>query len=450
MTPDQMKLVETFDVKSQEVETLLAGELTAETVEKAKALNSELVEIRASIENHQIGSELRDSIAAQRAWANTPTNRPAMPTGASVLGQAEAGSVVIENGQVQSQDGEGIYTDKELRLMRNPEYRNAFSSYLQNKGNFSMMNPGECRVLNEGTDTAGGFIVPEDFLNRLIEKKPTPTRVQDFVTQLNTSRDALTMPKVNYATDDLYTTGIRSTWTGEVPSSATVHRATEPVFGQIRIPVYTNMMSMPITRDLIEDAAFNVQNWAADKFRETIALLKDNMIINGTGVGQPRGILLDPNGTNEPDTVNSGSASILTSDGLVNLAWTVPEQYEDNLKFVFNKTNTGKAIAQLKDGNGRYTWGTLEQSGLVLSALNRPLLGYPVIFSGFMPNTTTNTYPIIFGDLTGYYLVNRVGFSIQVLNELYAETNQVLLLGRVRFGGAVAEDWKLKIQKVAA
>jgi HK97 family phage major capsid protein len=62
-----------------------------------------------------------------------------------------------------------------------------------------------------------------------------------------------------------------------------------------------------------------------------------------------------------------------------------------------------------------------------------------------MPNVGTSTYPIIFGDLKGYYHVDRVGFSIQVLRELYAESNQILLLGRLRFGGQVAEDWRLKL-----
>jgi HK97 family phage major capsid protein len=62
-----------------------------------------------------------------------------------------------------------------------------------------------------------------------------------------------------------------------------------------------------------------------------------------------------------------------------------------------------------------------------------------------MPNTGANNYPIIFGDLRGYYLVNRVGFSVQVLRELYAETNQILLLGRVRFGGGVGEEWRIKV-----
>ena len=75
----------------------------------------------------------------------------------------------------------------------------------------------------------------------------------------------------------------------------------------------------------------------------------------------------------------------------------------------------------------------------------RQLAGYPVTYSGFMPNRGSANYPVILGDLGGYYLVERVGFSIQVLNEVYAEVNQKVLLGRLRFGGQVAEPWRIKI-----
>ena len=52
---------------------------------------------------------------------------------------------------------------------------------------------------------------------------------------------------------------------------------------------------------------------------------------------------------------------------------------------------------------------------------------------------------MVFGDLSGYYLVHRVGFSIQVLREVEALRNRLVLVGRMRFGGAVAEPWKLKV-----
>jgi HK97 family phage major capsid protein len=109
-----------------------------------------------------------------------------------------------------------------------------------------------------------------------------------------------------------------------------------------------------------------------------------------------------------------------------------------------NKVNTGSAVAQLKDAQGRFLWGLgYGESGLSVDFKSRPLVGYPVIYSGFMPNIGAANYPLIFGDLSGYYLVNRIGFSVQVLRELYAETNQVLVLGRLRFGGQPVEPWKL-------
>ena len=272
-------------------------------------------------------------------------------------------------------------------------------------------------------------------LNVLIQKRPTPTRVAGMVTRLQTSRDALAMPKVNYAADDIYTTGIRVTKTGEIPASSTVHRVTDPVFGMIRIPVHTFMMSMPLTNDMIEDSAFPIVAWSTGKFSETVDLLYDNEVLTGSGIGGPAGILLNPGGTDQPAIVVSGAAGAVTPDGIMDLAYALPEQYDQNARFVFNKTSTAKAIAKLKDTANRYLFGYGDMDNGLAGSRPKEPIGYPFEYSGFMPDIAANAFPIIFGDFMGYYLVNRIGFSIQVLRELYAETNQIVLLGRLRFGG---------------
>jgi HK97 family phage major capsid protein len=273
--------------------------------------------------------------------------------------------------------------------------------------------------------------------------------MQSRVSRLNTSRDMLTMPKVTYTTDNLYTSGMRVTWTGEVPATATTHNVTDPVFGQVQIPIYTAMMSLPLTQDLLEDTAVNLMDWCSGKFQETIGLLYENMIINGTGATQPEGILVNTNAISAD--VHTGSAGALTWDGLMNLLYALPEQYDRNAAVVMNKTNTALALSKLVDGDGRPYWTTgVGDSGLAGQRINRDLLGYPVIFNAFMPNTSANLYPIMFGDFSGYYLVNRIGFSMQVLRELYAETNKILLLGRIRFGGKLVEDWRVRLHIAAA
>jgi len=342
--------------------------------------------------------------------------------------------------------GEGLMDLRTIKAIGHPSYRKAFNLYLRQ--GFSYMSADDRKTLQEGLDPSGGYIVPDPVLSRLIAKEPAPTTVASRVTNITASSDSITMPRIIYTTDDIYTSGMRVTWTGEIPAAATTHRVTDPVFGQHRIPIYTAMMSIAVTNDMIEDAAFNLLSWLMGKFEETVVLLRDNMALNGNGVSQPSGILVNPNGTDNPATVVTTAASTLTWDGVHNLLYALPEQYDRNAVVVMNKTNTALALSKLADGDGRPYWtqGSTDY-GLAGERINRPLMGYPVMFNAFMPNVGTNAYPILFGDLGGYYQVMRVGFSVQTLRELYAETNQVVLLGRLRLGGLVVEPWKMKIQQ---
>lgn len=447
MTPAQDKLRQVIEAAN----TLhIKGILAKEDALRLEELLNESDALKAQITSEGRLGHLND-------WAGGGKGIPPMTSGAEIIGIKPAGATKISDGQVgrsrflelQEAYGEGIFDTSALQKTGENDYRQAFKSYI--RGGAERCNYQELKVLQEGADTQGGFLVPADILSRVIAREPTPTRIAARVTQLQTSRDQLLIPKINYSADNLYTTGMRVTWTGEVPASATAHRVTDPVFGQASVSIFTAMMSCPLTNDMIEDANFPIIGYLSGKFGETIDLLRDNMILNGTGVGQPMGVLFNPNATDQPATVISGSGSALTADGIVDLAFALPEQYDDNAAYIFNKTNVAAAIAKLKDTSNRYLWGSgVNDSGLDRGWKNRSLLGYPVILSGFMPNVGAGTYPIIFGDLSGYYLVNRIGFSVQVLRELYAETNQVLVMGRIRFGGACLEPWKLKVQVVSA
>ncbi len=411
-------VTEGYALKSQIESALKAGDLATWAGQSAGML---------SLTGGQSGGATVDGI---RAAGHTTIDR-------------EAGSLLVNS------EGEGLLTDQQMKAMRDPEYARAFKAYL--RGGEARLRSAHAIKIQEGLDPSGGFLVPEEILNRVLVKEPAPTRVAGRVTQMTTSRDTLVIPKVNYTTDNIYTSGMRVTWTGEVPASATAHRVTEPVWGQARIPIFTAMMSIPITNDQIEDTAFDLVAWISGKFNETILLLKENMALNGTGAGQPFGILANPNAADNPATTASGAAAALTWGGLQNILWAIPEQYEDKCCWVFSKASSGLAIASLVDGDGRPLWSAgVGDSGLLGSPKLRQLLGYEVVYSALMPNVGAGTYPIIFGDLAGYAQVNRVGFSIQVLREVYAESNQVVVLGRVRFGGLCIEPWRMRILVVSA
>lgn len=448
MNEKLIQLKNQLDAKEAENQAILTkgDDFTADDIGKMEANTKTMNDLMGQIEIVSAATGVSAKFADMKG---TVTN--AIPQGdggggadaSRFVGSYKSGHADVENKSVLYSEGEGVIEQKTMNVIATKEYHVTFREYLR-KG-FENLSATERKVLQEGSDPAGGFIVPLEMLNRLIMKLPTPTRVNGFVQNLTASRDALIIPKVNYTTDNIYPTGIRSTWTGEIPASSTVHRVTDPVFGQERIDIYTNMMSMPMTNDLVEDAAFGLVAWASDQFNKTIDLLKDNTILNGTGIAQPSGILLNPGGTGQPDVISLGDP--ITADGLHDMVWQMPEQYEENGRFLFNKTSTGAYIAKMKDGDGRYLWGAGLQDSGIMNGPNpkqRMLIGETADFSAFMPDRATNAYPILYGDFGGYTLVNRIGFSIQVLRELYAETNQLLLLGRIRFGGKVTEPWRIK------
>jgi HK97 family phage major capsid protein len=325
-------------------------------------------------------------------------------------------------------------------------YADAFEAYMR-KGRADL-GPQDRKTLTAGSDTAGGFLIPEDFHLEIIKKTAVMATIRANARVAQTSRDAAKWPRIVYTTDDDYTSGVRFTWTGETPSAATVHRVTEPVFGLLTIPVHTAMASMPLSNDLLEDAAFDVYGIGSSLIGEAFALGENDAFINGNGVGKPMGILAQVGGAEGPASVDSGAAATLTSNGLIDLAYALPPQYERNAKFYMEKA-TEKVIRQLVGTtSGEYEWPVVNQVG-ALGTVQSALLGFPIVREQFVPAVTTDSYSVIFGDLTGYLVLDRVGLSLQRIEELYAETNITLLLARRRVGGQLIEPWKVKVQKTS-
>jgi len=323
-------------------------------------------------------------------------------------------------------------------------YQPAFEAYCR-KG-LANLGPNDSKTLSAGADDAGGFLVPEDYHIELIKKIAASATIRPNARVVSTGREIAKWPKVHYTADDKYTSGVRFTWTGEAPATSTSHRVTDPVFGLYAIPVHTAMASMPLSNDLLEDSAFDVVGVSSDMLAEAFALGENDVFINGNGIGRPMGILAQI-GTDGPAYVASGTAGALTADGLIDLAYALPAQYERNAKWYMSKA-TEKAVRKMKSGDNEYLWPVTSNVGN-FGVNPRDLLGFPTVREEFVPAIAANSYPIIFGDLTGYLILDRVGFSIQRLSELYAETNITLLLARKRVGGQTIEPWRMKVQKVA-
>lgn len=349
-------------------------------------------------------------------------------------------------------------TMEQIQSISTKAYNDAYNRYL--KVGQHGLSVSELKTLQVADDSLGGYLIPLDYLNQIIRKKTTPTRVNEMVSQFNTSRDKMAIPTQIWDQDDLYASGVRSTTVGEIPATGTEHLVVDPNFGLVTIDIYTDMLSGQLTNDMIEDSAFDVMSIMTGQFQEAMSLKKDLMILTGTGNGQQTGILAAPGATlgGQPQPAVVALGSPITADKLLDIAWQIPEQYEEeDLVYLFNKTNTARGIAQLKDSTNRYLFAYGANDDKLASARPREIAGYKFLYSGFMPNAwnaslsaaNANAYPVIFGALKGYGAVNRVGLTIQVLRETGAKRNLIELVGRYRWGGQTIQPWMLKVGQVA-
>ena len=322
-------------------------------------------------------------------------------------------------------------------------------------GDMKILREGAIKAANESTETSGGFTVPEDFQANVLKKEPGLISLWDNVKHQPTSRDVLVWPIVRYTTDNKYTAPHRLTFTGETAASATTADVTDETWGQVRIPINVAMAGQKLSNSLIEDSAVDVMGLTQQLFRENIMQDLEYYVAQGTGSGQPEGITV--NATAQTNYVASTSTTVPTADTLKKMYWTLPAQYRARAVWVMTSAMAYQ-IALLKDSNGRYIWedkdmfggglGGSQLDGIIIPTPR--LLGAPVRFSEQMPTIASNAFPVVYGDLSGYVVPERVGMTVRVLNELYAETDQVKVLLRVRVGGQLAEDYKVNLYKMAA
>ena len=154
-----------------------------------------------------------------------------------------------------------------------------------------------------------------------------------------------------------------------------------------------------------------------------IGQAQENAYLNGDGSAKPLGVFQSSaSGISVGRDVSTGNATdAVTFDGLINAKYSIKGQYHPNLRWIAHRDFV-KQVMKIKDGEGLHVWQPSVQAG-------QPdrLLGHEVHMSEYAPNTfTTGEYVGIIGDFrNGYYICDAESMEIQVLNELYAVSNQI-------------------------
>ena len=305
------------------------------------------------------------------------------------------------------------------------EYKAAFWKTMKNKSSFEVQN-----ALQVGTDSEGGYLVPDEFERTLVEALQEENLFRQLATIITTSSGDRKIPVVA-------SKGTAS-WVdeeGTIPES-------DDAFGQVSIGAYKLATMIKVSEELLSDSVFNLERYIAKEFGRRIGAKEEEAFFTGDGTGKPTGIFHSTGGAGVG--VTAASASAITIDEIMDLFYSLKSPYRKNAAFVTNDA-TIKAIRKLKDGNGQYLWQPSVTAGQPDSLLNRPLKT-----SAYVPVIASAAKTIAFGDFSYYWVADRQGRSFQRLNELFAVTGQVGFKATQRVDGKLILAEAVKVLQMKA
>ena len=284
-------------------------------------------------------------------------------------------------------------------------------------------------ALQVGTDSEGGYLVPDEYERTLIEALEDQNIFRQLAHVIHTSSGDRKIPVV------------ASKGTASWIDEEAQYPESDDAFGQVSIGAYKLATMIKISEELLNDSVFDMPAYIAKEFARRIGAAEEEAFFTGNGTGKPLGILAATGGAETG--VTAAAADKITMDEVIDLFYSLRAPYRRNAVFIMNDA-TVKALRKLKDGQGQYLWQPSITAGTPDTILNRP-----VYTSGFMPTLATGNKTILFGALGYYWVADREGRSFKRLNELYAPTGQVGFLASQRVDGKLILPEAVKVLKQA-
>ncbi|EOT27685.1 HK97 family phage major capsid protein [Eubacterium sp. 14-2] len=325
-------------------------------------------------------------------------------------------------GRADADDGE----DKTGRA--SDDYRKNFWNAMRSK----VPMPAVTNALQIGTDSEGGYLVPDEYERTLVEALEEENIFRQMAKVIKTSSGDRKIPVV------------ASKGTASWIDEEGAYPESDDSFGQVSIGAYKLGTMIKVSEELLNDSVFDLQSYISREFARRIGAKEEEAFFTGDGKGKPLGVLAATGGAETG--VTAASATAVTADELMDLYYSLKSPYRKKSVWVLNDS-TIKAIRKLKDNNGQYLW----QPSLTAGAPDM-ILGRPIKTSAYMPAIAAGAKTIAFGDFSYYWIADRQGRSFKRLNELFAATGQVGFLASQRVDGKMilAEAVKVLVQKAAS
>jgi HK97 family phage major capsid protein len=268
------------------------------------------------------------------------------------------------------------------------------------------------KALAEGVDADGGYTVPTEFRSELLEDLQDEAVMRPLVRVIPMASDSMEMPEL--------ATLPKTSWGSENTSIET----TTVAFSQFTLSVNRMDSLLYMSRELNFDSALNMVGLISRLFAEAVAREEDRVIVNGSGSGQPKGILQET-----ISGIDNGNDDDTLAPNIKKLPFKLGTKYRKRAVWLLNSQSLG-TIGALQDDNKQF----LFKEGIEGETPHR-LAGYKVIEQNDMPINT-----LLFGDFNQYILGDREKMSIESTSEGAGtfEKHQIAIKVTERIDGKVA------------
>lgn len=383
-----------------------------------------------------------------KSWAGVDLSASA--GSADEVKQALARLVSDITTKLQSQEERLTMLDRKSMVSRRPAlstsaeeaapHQKAFEAYVRSGDDDGLRGLSlEGKAMTTTIASDGGYLVDpqtSETIRTVLRSSASIRRVANVVTVDAVAYDVL----VDHA-------DMGSGWATEMGS---LPETDTPAIERITIPLHELSALPKASQRLLDDAAFNVEEWLAERIAEKFARAEAAAFVMGDGADKPTGFLFRAPVADASWSwghlgyITSGAQGGFGSNGgdaIVDLVYALGARYRANGTFVMNSKTTG-AVRKLKDADGRFLWSDGLQAGEPAR-----LMGYPVVVAEDMPDYDTNgAFAIAFGDFdAGYTIAERP--DLRILRDPFSAKPHVLFYATKRVGGDVSDFAAIKLLK---
>jgi HK97 family phage major capsid protein len=273
------------------------------------------------------------------------------------------------------------------------------------------------------TGSAGGFLVPREIGDRILQNLAAYGGAREVATILRTDHGR----PIDYPTTDV------STEEGELVAENVAASADAIVFGTTAIGAYkysSKIVNVPI--ELLQDQAFDIEGHLQQRFTDRLGRITNKHFTTGTGTGQPQGMVT---ASAVGKTGATGQTTSVTYADLVDLEHSVDPIYRGNAGFMFHDL-TLRALKKLVDSQGRPLW----RPGVTGGDAN-DILGYRYTINQAMPVMAANAKSILFGDFSKYVIRDVMAMQLfRFADSKYLEKGQIAFLAWMRSDGRLMDQ----------